>query len=75
VVSYCFASKIILKRFKEFIIVVLRKKEKKILLSSYRLIIFKNTLVKVLKKYIANIMLKVVEEYRLFLLELDRNKV
>jgi len=46
---------------------VLHKKGKKdySLLSSYRLIVFKNMLVKVLKKYIANIILKVAEKYRL----------
>ena len=37
------------------------------LLGSYRLIAFKNTLAKVLEKYIANIILEVVEEYRLLL--------
>ena len=69
IASHCFTSKIILKRFKEFITVVLRKKEKKnySLLGSYRLITFKNMLVKVLEKYVANIMLKAAEEYRLFL--------
>jgi len=35
------------------------------LLGSYRLIIFEKTLVKVLKKYIINIMSKAAEEYRL----------
>ena len=47
--------------------VVLCKEGKKdySLLSSYRLITFKNTLVKVLEKYIANIILEVVKEYRL----------
>ena len=35
------------------------------LLGSYRLIALKNTLVKVLKKYIANIMLKAAEKYKL----------
>ena len=46
---------------------VLYKEEKKdySLLGSYRLITLKNTLVKVLEKYIANIILEVVEEYRL----------
>ena len=37
------------------------------LLGSYRLIALKNTLVKVLEKYVANIMSKAVEEYRLLL--------
>jgi len=42
VVSHCFANRIILKSFKEFIIVVLHKKGKKdyFLLGSYRLIAF-----------------------------------
>jgi len=46
---------------------VLYKEEKKdyFLLSSYRLITLKNILVKVLKKYVANIILKAAEEYRL----------
>jgi len=67
--SRCLASGIILKRLKEFIIVVLRKEGKKnyFLLSSYRLITLKNTLAKVLEKYVANIMSKAVEEYRLLL--------
>jgi len=67
VASYYFASKIILKRLKKSIIVVLYKEGKKnySLLSSYRLITFKNILVKVLEKHVANIMSKAVEEYRL----------
>jgi len=67
VASYYFTNGIILKNLKEFIIVVLHKKGKKgySLLDSYRLIALKNTLVKVLKKYIANIILKAAEEYRL----------
>jgi len=50
-------------------IVVLCKKRKKdySLLGSYKLITFKNMLVKVLEKHIINIMSKVVEEYRLLL--------
>jgi len=46
---------------------VLRKERKKdyFLLGSYRLIALKNILVKVLEKYIANIMSKAAEEYRL----------
>jgi len=69
VASYCFTSGIILKSLKEFITVVLYKEEKKdySLLGSYRLITLKNTLVKVLKKYIANIISKAAEEYRLLL--------
>jgi len=65
--SYCFVSGIILKSLKKFIIIVLCKEEKKnyFLLGSYRLITVKNTLVKVLKKYIANIILEAAEEYRL----------
>jgi len=66
--SHCFANKIILKSLKKFITMVLHKKEKKnhSLLSSYRLISFKNTLAKVLKKHVTNIMLKAVEKYGLF---------
>jgi len=66
--SYCFINKIILKNLKFFIIVVLYKKEKKnySLLGSYKLITFKNTLVKVLKKYIANIISKATEKYKFF---------
>jgi len=47
--------------------VVLRKERKKdySFLSSYKLITLKNTLVKVLEKYVANIILKAAEEYRL----------
>jgi len=67
VASNYFTNKTILKSLKEFITIVLYKKRKKnSLLGSYRLIIFKNMLVKVLKKYIANIILKTIEEYRLF---------
>jgi len=68
IVNNCFTNRIIPKSLKEFIIIVLHKEGKKnySLLDSYRLITFKNTLVKVLKKYIVNIMLKVAEEYRLF---------
>ena len=35
-------------------------------LGSYKLIIFKNILAKVLKKYIVNIISKAVEKYKLF---------
>ena len=68
VASYCFVSGIILKSLKESITVVLRKEGKKdySLLSSYRLIVLKNTLAKVLKKHVVNIISKAVEEYRLF---------
>jgi len=67
--SYYFASGIILKSLKEFITVVLYKEEKKdySLLDSYRLITFKNMLVKVLEKHIANIISKAAEEHRLLL--------
>jgi hypothetical protein len=67
VASYYFTNKIALKSLKEFITVVLYKEGKKdySLLGSYRLITFKNTLVKVLEKYIANIISKAAEEYRL----------
>jgi len=66
--SYFFINRIISKSLKEFIMVVLRKEGKKnySLLSSYRLITLKNILTKVLKKYIANIISKAVEKYRLF---------
>jgi len=65
--SNYFTNRIIPESLKKSIIIVLYKKGKKnySLLSSYRLIAFKNTLVKVLEKYVANIMLKAVEEYRL----------
>jgi len=67
-VSNYFINGIIPKSLKEFIIVILRKERKKnySLLSSYKLIIFKNMLAKVLKKYIVNIMLKAAEKYKLF---------
>jgi len=47
--------------------VVLYKEEKKdySLLGSYRPIALKNTLAKVLEKYIANIILEAAEEYKL----------
>jgi len=69
VASHCFTSRIILKSLKEFIIIVLCKERKKdyFFLGSYRLITLKNMLVKVLEKYIANIIFKAVEEYRLLL--------
>jgi len=68
IVSYYFISGIIPKSLKEFIIIVLCKERKKnyFFLGSYRLIVFKNTLIKVLKKYIVNIIFEVAEEYRLF---------
>ena len=67
VASYCFINKIILKSLKEFITVALYKEGKKdySLPSSYRLVAFKNTLVKVLEKYIANIILEAAEEHGL----------
>jgi len=54
VISYYFISKIILKSLKKKLIMVLRKEGKKnyFLLNSYKLITFKNMLVKILKKYI-----------------------
>jgi len=69
VASYCFASGIILKSLKKSITVVLCKEGKKdySLLGSYKLITLKNMLVKVLEKYIANIISKAAEEYRLLL--------
>jgi len=68
IASYCFASRIILKYLKKSIIIVLYKGGKKnySLLSSYKLIIFKNTLAKVLKKYVVNIIFKAAKDYRLF---------
>ena len=67
IASRYLANKIILERLKEFITIVLCKEGKKnyFLLNSYRLIAFKNTLVKVLEKYIVNIMFKATEEHRL----------
>jgi len=64
VASYYFTSKIILESLKESITIVLYKEGKKdySLLSSYRLIALKNTLVKVLEKYIANIIFKAMEK-------------
>ena len=65
--SYYFTNRIALESLKESITVVLYKKGKKdySLLSSYRLIALKNTLVKVLEKHITNIISKAAEEYRL----------
>jgi len=67
VASYCFTNGIILESLKESITIVLYKEEKKdySLLGSYRLIALKNTLVKVLEKHVANIILEAAEEYRL----------
>jgi len=65
--SYCFANGTILESLKESITIVLRKEGKKdyFFLGSYRPIALKNTLVKVLEKYVVNIILEVAEEYRL----------
>jgi len=62
--SYCFTSGIIPESLKESITIVLHKEKKKdySLLGSYRLITLKNTLVKVLEKYVANIISKATEE-------------
>jgi len=67
IASYYFTNGIIPESLKESIIIVLYKEGKKdyFLLDSYRLITLKNTLAKVLKKYIANIILKAAEKYRL----------
>jgi len=67
VASYYFTSGIIPESLKEFITMVLYKEGKKdySFLGSYRPITLKNTLVKVLKKYVANIISKAAEEYRL----------
>ena len=64
VASYYFTNGIALESLKEFITIVLYKEGKKdySLLGSYRPITLKNTLVKVLEKYIANIIFKAVEE-------------
>jgi len=64
VASYYFTNGIILKSLKESITIVLYKEGKKdySLLGSYKLITLKNTLVKVLEKYIANIISKAAEE-------------
>jgi len=69
IASNYFINGIILKSLKEFIIIVLRKEGKKnySLLGSYKLIILKNTLAKVLEKHVANIILKAAEKYKLFL--------
>jgi len=72
--SYYFASGIILKRLKKILIIVLRKKWN-FFLNNYKLITFENILVKVLKKHIANIIFKAVEEYGLFFLKLNKNKI
>jgi len=66
IASYYFASGIIPKRLKKSIIIVLRKKNYSFL-NSYKLITFKNMLIKVLKKHIINIMFKAAEKYRLLL--------
>jgi len=65
--SYYFANRTIPESLKESITVVLRKEGKKdySLPGSYRPITLKNTLAKVLEKYIANIILKAAEEHRL----------
>ena len=67
VASYCLTNEIVLKSLKESITTVLYKDGKKdySLLGSYRLIALKNTLVKVLEKYIANIISKAAEEHGL----------
>ena len=65
--SYYFTNRIALESLKESITAVLYKKGKKdySLLGSYRPIALENTLVKVLEKYITNIMSKAAEEHRL----------
>ena len=67
VASYCFTNRIALESLKESITMVLRKEGKKdySLLGSYRLIALENTLAKVLEKYVANVISKAAEEYRL----------
>jgi len=68
IASNCFTNRTIPKSFKESITIVLYKERKKkyFLLGSYKLIALKNTLAKVLEKYIVNIMLEAIEKYRLF---------
>jgi len=68
ITSNCFINRTIPKSLKEFIIIVLHKKGKKdySLLGNYKLITFKNMLIKVLEKHVANIILKVIKKYRLF---------
>jgi len=67
VASYCFTNGIIPESLKESITVVLHKEGKKdySLPGSYKLIALKNTLVKVLEKYVANIISEAAEEHRL----------
>ena len=67
VASYCFTNGIALESLKESITMVLYKEGKKdySLPGSFRPIALKNTLAKVLEKYIANIMSKAAEEHRL----------
>jgi len=67
VASYYFTNGTIPESLKKSITVVLRKKGKKdySLPGSYRPIALKNTLAKVLEKYVANIILKAAEEHRL----------
>jgi len=67
VASYCFTNRIIPESLKESITIVLRKEGKKdySFPGSYRLITLKNTLVKVLEKHVANIILEAAEEYKL----------
>ena len=47
--------------------VLYKKRKENYFLSSYKLIALKNTLVKVLEKYVANIILKAAEKHRLLL--------
>jgi len=65
--SHYFANGTIPKSLKESITVVLRKEGKKdySLPGSYRPITLENTLAKVLKKHVANIISEAAEEHRL----------
>ena len=67
VASYCFTNRIILKSLKESITIFLHKEGKKdySLLGSYRLVALENTLIKILEKYVANIISEAAEEYKL----------
>jgi len=67
IASYYFTNRIAPESLKESITAVLYKEGKKdySLPGSYRLIALENTLVKVLEKYITNIMFKAAEEHRL----------
>jgi len=66
-VSSAFAAKTLTSYLKEFTILALRKESKKdySLLGSYRLIVLKNALAKVVEKILTNRISEVVEAYNL----------